>query len=111
MAYKTLPSIQALIATLKSLREAKDYSQRVLAHELGIPQSHLSKIEAGQVNIRLASFIEMARTLGMEVMLVPRQEVSLVKSLVHSQEKMRHGDEVKPAYTPDDEGDEDNKDV
>ena len=48
----------------------------------------------------------MARALEFEVMLVPRQEVSLVKGLMASQESMRLGVEVKPIYTLDDEPEE-----
>lgn len=95
--------IQQFIEALKNTREAKKVSQRVLADQLGIPQSHLSKIEAGKVNIKLASFVAMARALELEVMLVPRQEVSLVKSLMASQGSARLGTEVKPLYTLDDE--------
>lgn len=90
---------QQLILTLKNARVAKKLSQRELADKLGIPQSHLSKIETGQVNIKLASFVEMARHLEFEVMLVPRQEVMFVKSF--------HRPEVKPVYTLDDDTHED----
>lgn len=100
--------IQQFIETLKNAREAKEVSQRVLAEGLGIPQSHLSKIEAGKVNLKLASFVAMARALELEVMLVPRQEVPLVKSLMASQESMRLGTEVKPIYTLDEGQEEGN---
>lgn len=99
------PIIQQLIATLKTAREAKGLSQQVLAAQLGIPQSHLSKIETGHVNVGLTSFVEMARHLELEVLLVPRQDITLVKSLARSQEKSREGKKVKPAYTLD-EGEE-----
>ena len=96
-------TLQQLIHTLKSAREAKSLSQRALADKLGIPQSHLSKIEAGQVNVKLASFVEMARNLELEVMLITRQEVLLVKGLINSKEKIQHSHEIKPAYTLDDQ--------
>lgn len=96
-------TIQELIDVLKRAREARGLSQRALADKLGIPQSHLSKIEAGRVNIKLASFVEMARTLELEVMLIPRQEISLVKGLLVSKKEARQGHETKPAYTLDDE--------
>lgn len=97
------PTIEPLIHLLKSTREAKRLSQRALADKLGIPQSHLSKIEANHVNPRLTTFVEMARNLEMEVMLIPRQEVAMVMSLIISKEKIRNNNEIKPAYTLDDE--------
>ena len=98
-----LRTILPLIQTLKSARETKKMTQRVLADKIGIPQSHLSKIESGTVDIQLTSFVEMARNLDLEVMLIPRQEISWVKNLVASKEKGRLGDEIKPAYLLDDE--------
>lgn len=93
--------IQPFIDTLKSAREAKKLSQQELAGRLGIPQSHLSKIEAGKVNIKLLSFVEMARHLDLEVMLIPRQDISLVKTMIA--EKGREENEVEPAYVLDEE--------
>lgn len=98
--------IQQLIDVLKKARGKQGLSQRTLADKLGIPQSHLSKIEGGQVNIKLTSFVEMARTLELEVMLVPRQEISLVKGLLTSREEARQGHEIRPAYTLDEEDEE-----
>ena len=97
------PTIQQLIAVLKTAREAKGLSQQALAAKLGIPQSHLSKIETGHVNLKLASFVEMARHLELEVLLVPRQEITLVESIIRSKENSRQGNEIKPAYTLDNE--------
>ncbi len=99
-------TIQQLVQKLKSARTAKNLSQRELANSLGIPQSHLSKIESGHVNIKLASFVKMARNLELEVMLIPRQEIPLVKNLMTSKEEMRKGHSIKPAYSLDDEKDE-----
>ena len=96
-------SIQPFITMLKNARKAMGLSQRELANKLGIPQSHLSRIEGGNVNIKLASFVEIARTLDLEVMLVPKQDAGAINSLIASKTAERHGDEVKPAYTLDDE--------
>lgn len=98
--------LQPLVRQLKSARKAKGLSQQSLADKLGIPQSHLSKIEAGTVNLKLAGFIEMAHRLDLEVMLIPRQEVLFVKGLVASQGKSEESDEIKPAYTLDKEDEE-----
>ena|SRR3989338_1144173 len=98
-----LNSIKQLTGILRDLRKAKRMSQLALAGKVGIPQSHLSRIETGNVNIKLASFVEIARTLDLEVMLVPKQDAGAINSLIASKTAERHGDEVKPAYTLDDE--------
>ena len=98
-------SIQPFITMLKNARKAMGLSERELANKLGIPQSHLSKIEGGSVNLKLTSFVEMARGLDLEVMLIPRQKISLVKSLIASQTAIKGSDERKLDYTLDNEED------
>ena len=90
-------AIQYLIEILKATRMAKKLSQRDLAAKIDVPQSHISKIESGTVNPRLSSVIEMARNLDLEVMLVPRQKVSLVKTIIQA----KPFEEPRSAYIPD----------
>ena len=71
-----------LANTLKATRETKGFSQRELSKKTGMPQSHISKIENGAVDLRLSSLVELARALELEVMLVPRKTVSAVRSIV-----------------------------
>lgn len=99
-------SIQELISSLKAAREQKRISQHELANKVGVPQSHISKIENGNVNIRLSSFIQLARTLELEVLLVPRQDVTLIRSIINSKNAERDGGYNSHAYVPD-RGDED----
>ncbi|MCC2097564.1 MAG: hypothetical protein KDJ29_11775, partial [Hyphomicrobiales bacterium] len=47
-------------------------------------QSHISKIENGNADIRLSSLIELARALDLDVKLVPRKAVPAVESVVRS---------------------------
>jgi transcriptional regulator with XRE-family HTH domain len=70
--------------TLKTARQDKGLSQRDLSAKTGIPQSHISKIESGAVDLRLSSLIEFARMLDLEVTLVPRKLVPAVQSLIRS---------------------------
>jgi HTH-type transcriptional regulator/antitoxin HipB len=86
-----------LLEHLKQARKTQGRSQRLLAEALGIPQSHLSKIENGQVSPTLHSVRELSHTLGLELMLVPKAQISLVKALLNN----RNLDE--PAYRLDDE--------
>lgn len=72
---------------LKSLREArqrKGFSQRELSAKSGVPQSHISKIESGAVDLRVSSLIALARVLDLELELVPKKTVPAVKSIVRS---------------------------
>ena len=71
MAYAT----EDIIRELKEAREAKGLSQRDLSARIGVPQSHISKIESGRSDIRLSSQIEFARALDLDLMLVPRAAV------------------------------------
>ena len=70
--------------TLKSAREAKGLSQHALARIAGVPQSHISKIEAAGVDLRTSSLTVLARALDLELTLVPRKSVPAVDSIVRS---------------------------
>ena len=72
---------------LKNLREArqrKGISQRELSAKSGIPQSHISKIESGAVDLRVSSLVALARVLDLELELVPKKTVPAIKSIVRS---------------------------
>ncbi len=71
-----------LAKALMRSRRGKGLTQRELGVRLGLPQSHISLIEQGKVDLRLSSLIEMARVLDLEVALVPRQLVPAVRSLI-----------------------------
>lgn len=78
------------IATaLKEARLAKGISQRALSDLSGVPQSHISKIENGGVDLRVSSLVELARVLGLELTLVPRKSVPAVNSVVRNTEPSR----------------------
>lgn len=70
--------------TLKSARVAKGLSQRALSARAGVPQSHISKIETGAVDLRVSSLIALARVLDLELTLVPRKTVPAVNSLIRN---------------------------
>ena len=81
-------SITHIAEKLKATREAKAISQRELSQLVGLPQSHISKIESGAVDLRLSSLIELARVLDLELMLVPRKLLPAVNSIVRSKERV-----------------------
>ncbi len=74
-------TITHIAKKLKVAREAKGLSQRALGKLAGVPQSHISKIENGFVDLRLSSLIELARVLGLELALVPRKMLPAIKSI------------------------------
>ncbi len=76
--------------TLKAARKRKGLSQRALSKLAGVPQSHISKIENGAVDLRLSSLVEIARALDLEVTLVPRKSVTAVQSIVRSGQSARN---------------------
>jgi transcriptional regulator with XRE-family HTH domain len=77
-------ALEPIAAALKAAREAKGLSQRALSELAGVPQSHISKIERGAVDLRTSSLIELARILDLELVLVPRRSVPAVDSIVRS---------------------------
>ena len=103
--------IKELVAKLKQARVRKGLTQRGLSAKTGVPQSHISRIESGGVDIRLASLIELARTLDLELMLVPKRHVTAVRAITRDDRLTRsHPAEddagPRPAYTLDDEDDD-----
>lgn len=91
---------------LREARIAKDLSQRELSKLAGVPQSHISRIESNQVDLRLSSLTAIANALGLEVTLVPRKAMpavqSIVRQTVHISSRKTAG-ESGPAYTLDED--------
>ena len=83
MAYAT----EQIAQGLKAARESKGLSQRALAKLAGVPQSHISKIENGTVDLRSSSLVEIARALDLEVTLVPRKSLAAVQSIIRGSER------------------------
>lgn len=82
---------------LKKARQAKGLTQAKLGAKMGLPQSHISQIEAGKVDLRASSLQEMARLLDLEPMLIPRALTPAVRSIISG----RAGEVPKPAWRPD----------
>ncbi|AWP59345.1 hypothetical protein B7P02_15565 [Bordetella bronchiseptica] len=74
-------SLENFSDRLREARIAKNLSQRELSKLAGVPQSHISKIESNQVDLRLSSLIAIANALDLEVTLVPRQAMPAVQSM------------------------------
>jgi transcriptional regulator with XRE-family HTH domain len=81
---------------LKKARQEKGLTQAELGKKMGLPQSHISQIEAGRVDLRVSSLQEMARLLDLEPMLIPRVLTPAVRSIISGR-----GEAKKPAWQPD----------
>jgi transcriptional regulator with XRE-family HTH domain len=82
MTYQTLPFAH----NLRRARAAKGWSQRDLSAKVGLTQAHVSRIERGEVDLRLSTFVELARVLDLDVVLTPRNAISAVQALIREAE-------------------------
>lgn len=92
-----IPGAEHMATILRNARENKGLSQRDLGAVAGVPQSHISKIEKGGVDLRLSSLIELARALDLELALVPRAAVPTVQSIVRSAASAADGKQARLA--------------
>jgi len=81
MGYKS----EHLVGQVREVREAFGLSQRALSDRTGQTQSHISQIESGKMEPGLASFIDMARALDLEVVLVPKKLLPAINGLMRAQ--------------------------
>jgi len=99
-------STQYISQHLKATRENMGVSQRELSSKSGVPQSHISKIESGNVDLRLSSLIAISRVLELELTLIPRKYLSAVNTIVASTNGDTGGKPPLPAYSLDLDGEE-----
>jgi transcriptional regulator with XRE-family HTH domain len=99
--------VEYLAKTLKAARQGKKLSQRALSKSVGMPQAQISKVENAAVDMKASTLIELSRALDLEVMLVPRQYVPAVKSIVGAAgRKTSEHAPPRPAYALDREDDD-----
>ena len=60
-----------LIDELSAARKARPMTQADLAHAAGLSRMTVQRTEAQEIDPRLSTVLEMARVLGMDLMLVP----------------------------------------
>lgn len=82
--------IEEIAASLRTARQTKALTQKELGQRVGLPQSHISKIEKGSVDLQLSSLVEIARALGLELKLVPRRALPAVEGTIRA-----HGPSVE----------------
>ena len=90
------------IRALKDAREARGMSQAELGARVGLPQSHISRVERGEVDVGISALLEISRSLGLEPIPVPRALVPAVRSLIRVNAQ---GDShaPRPAYALDED--------
>jgi len=71
--------------TLIKARRARAWSQKELADKLNMMQSQISDIEAGKRDPRLSTIAEVARAVGLEMVLIPRQLLPAVSFVLQPQ--------------------------
>lgn len=81
----TRPAGPGLSSVLREARAVKGLSQKEVAARLGLHQRQISDLERSKVDTRLSTLQNVARALDLELVLIPRQLVSTVRGLQHSE--------------------------
>lgn len=76
--------IEEIAVSVRKARIAKALTQKELGQRVGLPQSHISKIEKGLVDLKLSSLVEIARALDLEITLMPRKALPAVEGAVRA---------------------------
>lgn len=80
MAYQS----EHLFSQLRQVREDARISQRDLSQRTGLTQSHISQIESGKLEPGLSNFIELARALDLEPVLIPKKLLPAVTGIIRT---------------------------
>ena len=100
------PALELIAKQVKDARAQKGLSQRALSERTGIPQSHISKIENTGSDIRISSMLMIAHALDLELALVPRKIMTVLKGLQHTASHKDNSNTYElptPAYQLDEE--------
>jgi transcriptional regulator with XRE-family HTH domain len=76
--------IADIAASIRQARKDRGLTQRELGQRVGLPQSHISKIESGAVNLQVSSLAEIARALDLELKLLPREALPAIEGTVRA---------------------------
>lgn len=88
-----------IIDSLVAARTARKLSQNAIARSLDMPQSYISRLESGQIDLRLSTLLDLARFFNLELMFVPSCMVPAVKSLLQDHAS---SEQDQPLYQLDD---------
>jgi transcriptional regulator with XRE-family HTH domain len=106
--------VELLAEAIRQARLQKGWSQRELGARAHIPQAQISRFETGSVDPQVSTLVELARTLDLNLQLVPRTAVTAVSAAVRSAEqrseqrasqellaKLQHAADIAYAAAPD----------
>lgn len=100
--------IEQMLKNLRDARIRRGLSQRELSTRSGVPQSHISKVESGNVDLRMSSLIALARALDLELVVAPKKTIPAINSIIRSANTNAPDVEnIAPAYHLD--GDDDDE--
>jgi transcriptional regulator with XRE-family HTH domain len=74
----------SLMDDLSAARKAANLTQEELAMQAGLTRMTVQRTESGSIDPRLSSVAEMARVLGLEIMLVPKALRDPLQAFVRS---------------------------
>ena len=94
---------------IRGARRDRGWSQLELGRRAGFTQRHVSGIETGRIVPRYDTLIDLLRVLGRDLVLVPRELVPVVHSLVRDYDNRQSpgADRERPLYAAIDDDDED----
>jgi HTH-type transcriptional regulator / antitoxin HipB len=72
--------------SLQQARTARGLTQGALGALVGLPQSHISKIERGETDFQWTTLEQIANAVGLSPVLVPTGLVPVVESLMNGRE-------------------------
>lgn len=73
--------------SLQQARTARGLTQAELGALVGLPQSHISKIERGETDFQWTTLEQIANAVGLSVVLVPTALVPVVESIMNGRER------------------------
>jgi transcriptional regulator with XRE-family HTH domain len=78
--------LKQIVRGLQAARTARGLTQSELGALVGLPQSHISKIERGETDFQWTTLEQIANAVGLSPVLVPTALVPLVESLMNGRE-------------------------
>ena len=74
-------------------RRQREWTQAELGQKVGLPQMHISRLEAGKIVPRFDTLLDLVRVLDYDLLLVPRSLVPAVQGLIRDQRQSGAGDD------------------
>ena len=93
-----LETLREIGTLFSQTREAAGLTQAQVAELAGISRPRYRDIEKGTAAARATTLVNIARALGLEMMLVPQTMVPAIEALMHP-----HDDDDRPAFAVQDE--------